>query len=497
MSSVSRRKAAIGTFVGSGGNSLIAAIQSIALLPMYLGAAGVESYGLWLATGEILLWLVAFDCGIPTVMIQRISAALADRRESEIGQMFASALAILAIVATVLGVGAAVSASYIVQSLAGRPHPELVLSLQIAAGATALVIIGYGFQGLARALQRTWALNICSMASTLLGFVVTYILLKSGFGLPSIACGLAVRSSGSVLAGIVLWAFAPGFAMARAGFRPCKRYVSDYAREMPALLTSGIAYALMNNSQVFIANLFLGPKVAVLISVSRKLAEFAKSILDMSTYATEAGLGHLFATKAVDRTRHVLKELEDRFLALTGIMMGGYLAINATFVPLWTAGAFQPSIALTAAIAIGTSSAAWCYAGISRLRANGRFRTASGLLLADCAARVALINLGAGIGNEFWLVCGSILPPIICGTIARRKLSAISGQVAFESHSFLAFSAAWFVLGGTVSALASPHTWWSIALVGLAVAGFGTLVALMLIRRPQASQTILEVPKAA
>ena len=45
-------------------------------------------YGAWLATGDLLVLMLAFDMGIPNILIQRIGAALAKSDKKAIGGYF-------------------------------------------------------------------------------------------------------------------------------------------------------------------------------------------------------------------------------------------------------------------------------------------------------------------------------------------------------------------------------------------------------------------------
>ncbi len=494
---VSRRKAALGTFAGSAGSTLIAAIQSVVLLPLYLHAFGVEKYGLWLATGEALLWLAAFDCGIPTVMIQRIGKAHSQGRLDDIGKLFGTALAMIGTLAAVVALSVLALAPTIVSSLNnGQTMPELVLAIRIAGLAMALVLVGYVFQGLARALQHTWKLNACSLAGTALGFLTTYLLVVKGFGVASIACGLVVRASTFVVAGLALTCFAREFRPARVGFALCPEARKDYLSESPRLFSSGIAYALMNNSHIFWANLILGPAAAVLLGVTRKLAEFCKAILDMTTYAAEGGLSHLLASENPARVRAIGKELEDRFLAIAGIGLTVYVAVNTAFVPLWTKGQYHPNLLLTVAIAFCVASSAWSYAGISRLRASGEFRLASRLLLIDCLSRIVLISFGAWFGGLVAQSLLPVLPAVVCGSLARLSSAKLTPLPSFASHRQLAYTLGMLVLAVGCASLFRPVRWSGIAGVVIAAGTASASIAFLSARSvPTPSQK--EVARAA
>lgn len=474
-----RRKAALATFVGSGSTTLIAAFQSILLLPMYLRAVGTETYGVWLATGEILLWMVAFDCGIPNLMIQRIGSAHAQGRTGEIGRQFASCLAFLSIVAVALS-GLLWALSPVVANLFANGSVvtgDLVGPLRIAAIATGLTLINYAFQGLARALQLTALPNVAAVISTIAGFALTYILLLQGFGLQAIAIGLLVRSVGSLMGGLLVLLTVESFRPARQGFRPCREVTKEYIRETPLLLSSGVAYALMTNSQIAIANLILGPAAAVLLSTTRRLADLIKAVLDMASYSTEGGLAHLFGTGDRPKIVRVLREIDERFYLLSFAMLAGYVAANGPFVELWTKGEFQPLPILTLLLAARAFTTTWSYMGVARLRASGAFRTASAVLLGDCLFRVLAMILGAKYWGLIGLCLGSALPSIVFGFLARTKLEGAWGVPPKFSVRLAGTCVTISIISIAIGFLAKPTGWVGVISLGLIfVAGSGALL---------------------
>src|SRR5512136_152353 len=99
----SRRRAAVATLAGSTASTLIVSIQAVVLIPLYLHAIGPRLYGAWLGSGEILVWMQAFDLGLPNLMIQRIGAAYGQRDSKTVAEYFAAGMAAMAGVALIVG----------------------------------------------------------------------------------------------------------------------------------------------------------------------------------------------------------------------------------------------------------------------------------------------------------------------------------------------------------------------------------------------------------
>ena len=55
------------------------------MVPLYLKYIPVELYGAWLATGNIVNWLLVVDPGISTVVMQRVGKSYGADDRSEVG----------------------------------------------------------------------------------------------------------------------------------------------------------------------------------------------------------------------------------------------------------------------------------------------------------------------------------------------------------------------------------------------------------------------------
>lgn len=488
----SRRKAALATFVGSGSATLIAALQSILLLPLYLRTVGTETYGIWLATGELLLWMVAFDCGVPNLMIQKIGVAHAQGRTKDIGRQFASCLVLLLLVAVALTALLWLLCPIVVSVFSRQVvlTSDLVGPLRIAAIATGLTLVNYGFQGLARGLQQTLYPNVAAVVSTIAGFVATYALLMAGHGLSAISIGLLTRSVGSLAGGVAALLFLEGFKPARQGLKPCRQTIREYLWETPLLLTSGIAYALMTNSQIAIANFILGPAVAVLLSTTRRLADLIKTVLDMASYSTEGGLAHLFGIGDRPKIGRVLREIDERFFLLSFSMLAGYVVANGAFVDLWTKGQFHPFPLLTLFLAVRAFTITWGYMGVARLRASGAFRLSSAIILGDCCCRILAMFVAASYWGLMGLAAASALPSIGFGIFARARLEAAWGALP-KFNQRLAFTATVIASLAIVGGVYLRTTaWLGVISLGLTVVAGSATVLYLASRRTTSSEPI-------
>jgi O-antigen/teichoic acid export membrane protein len=287
-----------------------------------------------------------------------------------------------------------------------------------------------------------------------------------------------------------------GFKPALQGLKPCRSTIGEFLRETPLLLTSGVAYALMTNSQIAIANMVLGPAAAVLLSTTRRLADLIKAVLDMASYSTEGGLAHLFGTGDKAKTVRVLREIDERFFLLSFAMLAGYVVANGSFVALWTHGQFQPIPLLTIFLAVRAFTITWGYMGVARLRASGAFRLSSTIILGDCCFRILAMFVAASHWGLMGLAIASALPSIGFGIYARARLEAVWGALPKFNVRLAATSAVIAVLA-IVASLYLPVTGW-VWVVSLGIAAVAaSATALFLASRRTESKEPVPLGRAA
>jgi O-antigen/teichoic acid export membrane protein len=411
----------------------------------------------WLATGEVLAWLLAFDFGVPNLLIQRSGAALARGDYRTIGSQFTASLVSL------LALGSAVFAT--VWAVAPLVGPEFVAPLRIAALATCVTIVSHGFVGLSRGLQRTGLVQGFALAGVVIGFALTAWMLLAGHGLVAIACGLLARSAFSLMGGLAFFVFQVDRRVL-ASLRPRQEEFRDIARNCPSLFVSGIAYALTNNSMATLAAVMVRPEAAAILGVTRKAAEVVRMLLDMLGHASYGGFANLFAEDR-DRARAVYRELQSKFFLLATPLMAATVAVNPSLVKVWVGEPMFGGVALSVLLALGMGAGSWSYLQASLLRSMGSHGLSSRVVLAECAARLgAMVLLGSLFGLE-GLAVGAVVTAVFAGAWSSRKIAT---ELRSESASLRVWSVRLipFGLAVLVALLLTLSNWLSVCAAGLA-----------------------------
>ena len=429
MAEVSRRRSALATLAGSTASTAVAAVQSLVLLPLYLSVVGPTLYGAWLATGEVLVWLLAFDFGVPNLLIQRVGAHLAKGEKREIGAHFTTSLVALGgiaflLVAVVFALAPVIASAF---GIEGRAAIELTSALRLGVFATGLMLLAYGFHGLARGLQDTSLVQGVSLAGTVVGFALTTVLLLTGQGLEAIAYGLIARS-GFALAGGLVFVYTRVDDEIVESLRPTREATQDIAKNCPPMFVAGIGYALMNNSMVTLSAVMLRPDAAVVLGVTKKAADLVKMVLDMLGHASYGGFAHLYSQNDGRKTIGVYKELQSSFFLVATSLLAAYVAVNAVLIENWVGSDLYGGFALTFALALATVASSWSYLQIGLYRSMGHHSSSSLVLITECAVRLAAMVVAAALFGVVGLAMAAAVSAVASGVWATVRIRELLGQ---------------------------------------------------------------------
>lgn len=468
--SVNRMRAAMTTFAGSSATTMLVSIQALVMMPLYLSHIGSRMYGAWLATGELLVLMLAFDMGIPNILIQRIGAALAKKDTKAIGAYFGTGAVILCTFATALALCLAVISPFVPTwvHLKGAEAQLLQNTFLVDTFAICFMLINFIFQGLARGLQSTTVVNISSFFATFLGFITTLTLLLNGYGLWSISIGVAVRATLTLLGSILFLLFGVDRSI-RESLCYDREVAKEFKKLSPTMFAAGVSYGFMNNSQVLLAALFLGPESATIFGLTRKAADVARNVLDAVGNASYGGFAHLFASGDTKKSQAIYKEIIAVYVAVGLALMCAYVATNPSLVGVWVSKKVFGGSLLTILLALSTLIGGWSYLTLSLYRSTDRHKAVSNALLIECGCRLPVM-----IGCLLWLglpglPIGAISTGLISGIWAHFKVRGLLGmgnENSVRQNFVWAARITTFALGAIICLVSFRPNWSYVLTVG-------------------------------
>jgi O-antigen/teichoic acid export membrane protein len=413
----SRSRASAATFGANGINALIIGIQAIILVPLYLHAIGPRLYGAWLASAEVLVWMQATDLGIPNLMIQRIASAYARNDRRLAAEWFVAGMLVLTLI-SVLIAAAGIAIALVLPGWVGAPADQsAVLSKAFFVGliATCVTLIANGFVGLARAIQDTYFLSASLVISALAGLVTSLALVLNGWGLWAIPLGLVARAAvgfaAALFFGVHAWRADFGLP-----FRIRRRIVNELLKTSPMTAIGGISYSLMSQCEIVLVAVFIGPEIAVVYALTRRAADFGRSIVDMIGFASYGGVAHLSSSVDQATVRTTYGRLLALHLAFALAIGAAYLAVNRSLVSVWVGPSTAAGIGLIFVMSIQSVVLGHSYLINLLYRATGKVVEGSTYLVMEALVRVPLLAI-------MLLLIG--LPGLPIAAIATALASAI------------------------------------------------------------------------
>ena len=479
------RDAALATFGGNSVNVIIVSLQAALLIPLYLGQVGPRLLGAWLASGEILVWMQAMDLGIPNLMIQRIAAAHARGDRENGAAWFASGLLVLALVSAIMA-AAGVGISFSLPRWFGVADSEAdVLRGCFALGtvASCATIFGNGFVGLSRAIQHTAFLSGMLIASSLVGFGTSLLLILMGWGLWAVALGLVARAVVSLAAalsfGISAWRteFGVPFRIERAA-------VKELLVASPVTAIGGVSYALMSQSEIVVVASLARPELAVVYALTRKAADVGRGLVDMIGFATYGGLAHLIGGPQSDQAHRVRHQILSFHLSAAVAVAAAYLAVNRSLVAVWIGPGLFGGLPLVFLMALQSVVLGHSYLINLFYRATGRVVEGSLALVVEALVRLPLlVGLLLLVGLPGLPIAAMLTAATSAFVIQRRTASELGGSTPpafWSTRQVTVGRIGLLAIGGVLALVIYVPNWLYVVLGGGVVVVAGGLVLILI-----------------
>lgn len=311
------------------------------MVPLYLRNIPVELYGAWLASGNILNWILVVDPGISTVLIQRVSKSYGANQRSLVGKYALGGILITCLITLVVLLGGIICSMHIASwiNLANLDlSEELRANFFLAVIASSITLLAYTVGAINLGLQASFSHGLNYLIANTLSLISTAVLLILGYGLMSISIGLLVRSIiffGGGL-GFMLWHFRKGSI--RLVF--CNKRIGEIFRLMSFTSLGRVGSILSVNMDAFIIARFLGPEIVPVFALSRRGLSIAELLLNRSGNAISPSLSHLSGEGHVDKIRGIIVRLLGLNFWILGLAFGGFLALNDDFIRIWVGSEF-------------------------------------------------------------------------------------------------------------------------------------------------------------
>lgn len=464
------RKAAITaafTYVQFG----LAIVTGIILVPLTLHYLGARSWGLWLATGELLGYAGMTDLGVLGVLPWMIAEA--DGRGDR--------LAMRRLVGHGVWLGSGVAVAY--AAVAALIWSFLPSALRFTAADRELVFapfvllviansIGHPFRvfrATIGGLQDAWFNGVMSIVQSCLTIAITATLLVNGYGLYALACAASLPP-------MVVFVLCLGRLRVTAPDLMTGWHMPNFAATRH-LLTNGtgtwlgaLGWQMLASTNAIVITYLGRPEWVPIYNCTAKLSLMTTQLAWVPPDSALVALAQLHGERrGVERLRHVVLMMLRLHLLLSGAALCAILAFNPAFVTWWVGPAFFGGFGLGTLVAVGV---------VVYSLSHGLVTTASVVGQRLKVGIAAIVNGAVQIGlalalGRLWSLNGiaaagllaSLLTSIPAGILLLRPATELSAQ-----HLMKELVGPWLTRAGAFFAVAAIAGFFSQTL-GLVLSG--------------------------
>lgn len=482
----SRRKATLCQMIISWIDQGSLIVNGLLLLPMYYKFLGMENYGYWLATGGILLWISMLD--MVAITGQRAASAYAKKNYLECVQYYWTGMlfnVIIAIPLLTLGclLGYAVPKWLSVPDAIAK---ELSFAFNIGVVATFVLYFASTGTTFLAALQRPVTIALTRPFAAVAQIAIIVYGLKSGWGLIAIPLGLLARNVIIGMQSISYSAFLALLLVPRVA--PSLLAFKDYCKNGPSVMLNIISNGLSQKFQPTLITLFVGAGSAAAFDATLRVGMLVNMVSSRMALAAFPSLSHLFGSESSLRIRELLRNFMMMTLVVSVVGLGGYVALNKSFVILWLGeSAFAgQSVTVIAAIWLLLSSLAnfifYAHLGHGAINRSMLIRVAGTvvqLILSVLLLKFSSIGL---VSLPLASIAGVLVMIVLNYTGFSDKLRAVfPGAIYFLKCNLVAFTV--IFMSSLLPTFWVPEGWFSFVVTGVLYACLAGLLLLLAFRR--------------
>ena len=315
---------------------LINLMSSIILIPLYLKHISVNTYGIWLATGNVLVWITAIDPGLSAVVQQKIAKAYGQKDKKLIGNIIFGSLVISGIISLTIFLAGSGLAKFLPQLLRIHNSPDIEAiekAFLLAVIGSCLMVYSFSIISINKGLLSSIGVGNIGVSSSLLAIGITVALLMKGDGLMALPIGLIVRGGGFLLGNIIY-----------LGWRMRREHLQiSYSREIVKKLIALISYTffgklgniLANNMDLLVISRYLGPEAVTTLALTKKAPEISKTVVERPPVAFMPAISHLWGEGRILKAKEQLVRLIRILTWISALVFGGFFVFNDNFISLW------------------------------------------------------------------------------------------------------------------------------------------------------------------
>ena len=409
----------------------LAIVTGLIVVPLTLHHLGARTWGLWLASGEILNYAGMVDLGVLTALPWMFAEAEGRRDRKAMRRFFSLGVWLGILVAGGYAVAALVLWQILpsVLSLTPADRHTIAIPLTIVVVANMLRQPFGAFRAVLVGMQDVVFNGSVTIVSAAASVTITIVLLVQGYGLYALAWAAALPPLAVLLAcAIRALVIAPDL-------RP--RWIRPTVADLRPLLMQGVGgwlgdagWQLMAASNAIVITYVGHPEWVPIYACTAKLAAMCTQLVWVLPDSGQVGLAQVHGERRHMRVRHVIAMMLRLHLLLSGAAACGLLVFNPMFVTRWVGPALFGGLALNALLAFGVMLSSIVHGLQTSAAVLGyRMRVGAVVLVNGLVQTVLAIVLGHRLGliGVAWAsLAASTLTSLPAGILLLREAASFT-----------------------------------------------------------------------
>ena len=324
------------------------------MVPLYLKFIPTDTYGAWLATGNVLTWITAIDPGLSSILQQRVAVAYGKEDFRGIQELISGGGIITSIIVFLTFISGLIISKYLANwlNLPSTIDIDLIVTaFKLAVIGTSIILFSFSITSINQGLQSSLGIGLIFVSVNIISIFLNIILLYNGFGLLSIPISLIFRGSG-LLVGNACYL---GWRLyhEKIGLNFNLNNIFSLVSLISYTFLARVGLSLTNNIDSFIASRFIGVEIIPALTFTRQIPEMSKMFVERPVIAFMPSLSHLLGAGEIGKAREVLLRLLRYVSWFLGLLAGGFGAFNQDFIKLWIGKQFFAGQDINLFICIG------------------------------------------------------------------------------------------------------------------------------------------------
>lgn len=416
-------------------NFSIAFVNGILIVPIYLNYIDTTLYGAWLATGNIITWLTIADPGTSNVTIQRIARTTGRMNNSILPYQVSSSI-VISFLASAICLLAGFGVSGYIGSIMNLNDAaliaETVFAFRIAMIAVTIALFEYSIYAILVGMQHQFYTGMSRTIGRLTGIVVSIVMVINGFGIASIATGVLVTNSLSLLLNIIF------LINKNIGVKWSARYFKAYVKIFSLTFFSRVFSTVYENIDLILVSRILSPAIVAQLEITRRPMKYLQGFLVAPSQSLMPTLSNYFGEKKPMMARILIEKLVIGFFCVFFITGLGFMMFNESLIRLWVGKQYFIGTSINTILSIGIVITMLNYVLSNINTAMGNIKGVSYSGIINSTAGLILM---IALGYQFGLI-GIVIAPVI--TILCSQLwyyfHFINRQIHFSSTLWVAFA---------------------------------------------------------